>query len=31
MYVEHVEQAHLGCDFDYLKGSSGEKVSRDSH
>ena len=31
MYVEHVEQAHLGCDFDYLKGSSGQEVSRDSH
>ena len=31
MYAEHVEQAHLGCDFDYLKGGSGQKVSRDSH
>ncbi|HWV73526.1 MAG TPA: IlvD/Edd family dehydratase [Pseudosphingobacterium sp.] len=31
MFVEHVEQAHLGADFDFLKGSSGSEVSRDSH
>ena len=31
LYIEHVEQAHLGADFDFLKGSSGSKVSRDSH
>ena len=31
MFIEHVEQAHLGADFDFLKGSSGSKVSRDSH
>jgi L-arabonate dehydrase len=31
MFIEHVEQAHLGADFDFLKGSSGSEVSRDSH
>ncbi|HRP33246.1 MAG TPA: IlvD/Edd family dehydratase [Agriterribacter sp.] len=31
LYVQHVEQAHLGADFDFLKGSSGSEVSRDSH
>jgi L-arabonate dehydrase len=31
LYVEHVEQAHLGADFDFLKGSSGSEVLRDSH
>jgi len=31
LYVDHVEQAHLGADFDFLKGSSGSEVSRDSH
>lgn len=31
MFIEHVEQAHLGADFDFLKGGSGSKVSRDSH
>ena len=31
LYVQHVEQAHLGADFDFLRGSSGSKVSRDSH
>jgi L-arabonate dehydrase len=31
LYVEHVEQAHLGADFDFLKGGSGSQVSRDSH
>ncbi len=31
LYVEHVEQAHLGADFDFLKGGSGSEVSRDSH
>jgi L-arabonate dehydrase len=31
LYVEHVEQAHLGADFDFLKGSSGSDVLRDSH
>ena len=31
MFIDHIEQAHLGADFDFLKGSSGSKVSRDSH
>lgn len=31
LFVEHVEQAHLGADFDFLKGSSGSEVLRDSH
>ena len=31
LYVEHVLQAHLGADFDFLVGSSGAKVGRDSH
>lgn len=31
LYVEHVEQAHLGADFDFLKGCSGSDVTRDSH
>ena len=31
LYQEHVEQAHLGADMDYLKGGSGSQVSRDSH
>src|SRR5690606_5149248 len=31
LYVEQVEQAHLGAEFGFLKGSSGSEVSRDSH
>lgn len=31
LYQKHVEQAHLGADMSYLKGSSGSEVSRDSH
>ncbi|MET3115164.1 L-arabonate dehydrase [Pedobacter sp. CG_S7] len=31
LYQKHVEQAHLGADFDFLKGKSGSKVARDSH
>jgi len=31
LYIEHVEQAHLGADFDFLKGGSGSEVTRDSH
>lgn len=31
LYVEHVEQADQGADFDFLKGGSGSEVSRDSH
>jgi L-arabonate dehydrase len=31
LYTQHVEQAYLGADFDFLKGGSGSVVSRDSH
>lgn len=31
LYVDHVEQAHLGADLDFLRGGSGSEVSRDSH
>jgi len=31
LYQQHVEQAHLGADFDFLKGASGSNVVRDSH
>ena len=31
LYVEHVQQAHLGADLDFLVGSSGAPVPRDSH
>ncbi len=31
LYINHVQQAHLGADMDFLRGSSGSKVSRDSH
>ncbi len=31
MYIDHVEQAHKGVDLDFLKGSSGSEVNRDSH
>jgi L-arabonate dehydrase len=31
LYVEHVQQAHLGADLDFLKGKSGDEVTRDSH
>jgi len=31
MFIEHVEQADKGCDFDFLKGGSGDKVLRDLH
>ncbi|MBI2108803.1 MAG: dihydroxy-acid dehydratase [Parcubacteria group bacterium] len=31
MYVERVEQAHEGADFDFLVGGSGSKISRDAH
>lgn len=31
MYIDHVEQAHEGVDLDFLKGSSGSEVNRDSH
>lgn len=31
LYIEHVLQADKGCDFDFLVGSSGNKIDRDSH
>ena len=31
LYVEHVQQAHLGADMDFLVGRSGSGVARDSH
>lgn len=31
LYINHVQQAHLGADMDFLVGNSGSKVSRDSH
>lgn len=31
LYIEHVQQAHLGADMDFLVGGSGSKVVRDSH
>jgi dihydroxy-acid dehydratase len=31
LYVEHVLQADEGVDFDFLSGSSGAEVSRESH
>ncbi|WP_194775390.1 IlvD/Edd family dehydratase [Pararhodonellum marinum] len=31
LFIEHVNQAHEGVDFDFLKGSSGSVVKRDSH
>ncbi|HMQ05794.1 MAG TPA: IlvD/Edd family dehydratase [Saprospiraceae bacterium] len=31
IYIDHVQQAHLGADMDFLKGKSGSEVSRDLH
>jgi dihydroxy-acid dehydratase len=31
MFINHVMQAHEGADFDFLRGSSGAEVKRDSH
>lgn len=31
LYVEHVNQADQGVDLDFLVGSSGHEVSRESH
>ena len=31
LYVDHVQQAHLGADLDFLVGGSGDGVDRDSH
>src|SRR5687768_11285662 len=31
LYINHVQQAHLGADMDFLQGGSGSGVLRDSH
>ncbi|MEO6637831.1 MAG: IlvD/Edd family dehydratase [Ginsengibacter sp.] len=31
LFQNHVEQAHLGADFDFLRGGSGSVVTKDSH
>jgi L-arabonate dehydrase len=31
LYTNHVQQAHLGADMDFLRGCSGSEVIRDSH
>jgi len=31
LYHQHVLQAHEGADLDFLRGSSGSEVTRDSH
>ena len=31
LYVQHVLQADTGADLDFLVGSSGDRVSRESH
>jgi L-arabonate dehydrase len=31
LYVKHVMQADKGADLDFLRGSSGSEVTRDSH
>ena len=31
MYVDHVQQAHLGVDLDFLQGKSGAVVTREAH
>jgi L-arabonate dehydrase len=31
IYIDHVQQAHLGADLDVLNGGSGEEVMRDLH
>ena len=31
LYVDHVQQADTGVDLDFLVGSSGSAVSRESH
>jgi L-arabonate dehydrase len=31
MFIEHVQQADKGCDFDFLVGGSGSEVTRDLH
>lgn len=31
LYIDHVQQAHLGADMDILNGGSGSEVTRDLH
>lgn len=31
LYIDHVQQAHLGADLDILQGCSGDEVTRDLH
>jgi dihydroxy-acid dehydratase len=31
LYIEHVGQAHLGADLDFLRGATGSKTPRESH
>ena len=31
LYIENVNQAHEGADFDFLVGNSGSEVKRESH
>jgi dihydroxy-acid dehydratase len=31
LYIDHVLQADMGADLDFLRGSTGSKVSRESH
>lgn len=31
LFIDHVQQADQGCDFDFLKGSSGAEIKRDLH
>lgn len=31
LFIDHVEQSHLGADLDFLRGASGSKTPRESH
>jgi dihydroxy-acid dehydratase len=31
IFIDHVQQAHLGADFTTLRGGSGSEVTRDLH
>ena len=31
LFLDKVNQAHEGVDFDFLQGASGSEVKRDSH
>ncbi len=31
LHLDHVQQAHLGADLDFLRGGSGSEVTRDLH